>query len=87
MVTRRLGVRGERVSWRPTVQLANGGVGDHAAVLADYYGRDRILLAGDAVHTMIPTGGYGMTPPDSATRSTWGGNSPRPFRVGAGHSC
>jgi 2-polyprenyl-6-methoxyphenol hydroxylase-like FAD-dependent oxidoreductase len=34
--------------WRPT------------AMLADSYGRDRILLAGDAVHTMIPTGGYGM---------------------------
>jgi 2-polyprenyl-6-methoxyphenol hydroxylase-like FAD-dependent oxidoreductase len=34
--------------WRPT------------ALLADAYGRDRILLAGDAVHTMIPTGGYGM---------------------------
>lgn len=28
--------------------------------MADSYGRDRILLAGDAVHTMIPTGGYGM---------------------------
>jgi 2-polyprenyl-6-methoxyphenol hydroxylase-like FAD-dependent oxidoreductase len=34
--------------WRPS------------AMLADSYGRDRILLAGDAVHTMIPTGGYGM---------------------------
>jgi 2-polyprenyl-6-methoxyphenol hydroxylase-like FAD-dependent oxidoreductase len=30
------------------------------AMLADSYGRGRILLAGDAVHTMIPTGGYGM---------------------------
>jgi 2-polyprenyl-6-methoxyphenol hydroxylase-like FAD-dependent oxidoreductase len=30
------------------------------AMLADAYGRDRILLAGDAAHTMIPTGGYGM---------------------------
>jgi 2-polyprenyl-6-methoxyphenol hydroxylase-like FAD-dependent oxidoreductase len=30
------------------------------AMLADSYGRDRILLAGDAAHTMIPTGGYGM---------------------------
>jgi 2-polyprenyl-6-methoxyphenol hydroxylase-like FAD-dependent oxidoreductase len=30
------------------------------AMLAGSYGRDRILLAGDAVHTMIPTGGYGM---------------------------
>jgi FAD-dependent monooxygenase len=30
------------------------------ALLADGYGRGRILLAGDAVHTMIPTGGYGM---------------------------
>jgi 2-polyprenyl-6-methoxyphenol hydroxylase-like FAD-dependent oxidoreductase len=34
--------------WRPS------------ALLADSYGHDRILLAGDAVHTMIPTGGYGM---------------------------
>ncbi|WP_157390256.1 FAD-dependent monooxygenase [Nocardia terrae] len=30
------------------------------ALLADSYGRNRILLAGDAVHTVIPTGGYGM---------------------------
>lgn len=30
------------------------------ALLADGYGRGRILLAGDAVHTMVPTGGYGM---------------------------
>ena len=34
--------------WRPT------------ALLADSYRRGRILLAGDAAHTMIPTGGYGM---------------------------
>src|SRR6201997_1352169 len=30
------------------------------AMLADSYGRDRILWAGDAVHPMIPPGGYGM---------------------------
>jgi 2-polyprenyl-6-methoxyphenol hydroxylase-like FAD-dependent oxidoreductase len=34
--------------WRPT------------ALLADSYGRGRILLAGDSAHTMIPTGGHGM---------------------------
>ncbi|MEZ0365160.1 FAD-dependent monooxygenase [Mycobacterium sp. pUA109] len=37
-----------RSVWRPN------------ALLADAYGRDRILLAGDSVHTMIPLGGYGM---------------------------
>jgi 2-polyprenyl-6-methoxyphenol hydroxylase-like FAD-dependent oxidoreductase len=30
------------------------------ALLADRYGSGRILLAGDAAHTMVPTGGYGM---------------------------
>lgn len=34
--------------WRPT------------ALLADRYRAGRVLLAGDAAHTMIPTGGYGM---------------------------
>jgi hypothetical protein len=34
--------------WRPS------------ALLADRYGRDQILLAGDSAHTMVPTGGYGM---------------------------
>src|SRR5258705_6888286 len=34
--------------WRPS------------ALLADRYGRERILLAGDSAHTMVPTGGYGM---------------------------
>jgi 2-polyprenyl-6-methoxyphenol hydroxylase-like FAD-dependent oxidoreductase len=29
-------------------------------LLADSYGRGRVLLAGDAVHQYIPTGGYGM---------------------------
>ena len=29
-------------------------------LLADRYGRDRVLLAGDAVHLVIPTGGLGM---------------------------
>jgi 2-polyprenyl-6-methoxyphenol hydroxylase-like FAD-dependent oxidoreductase len=29
-------------------------------LLADNYGRDRVFLAGDAAHLMIPTGGLGM---------------------------
>jgi len=29
-------------------------------LVADRYGRGRVLLAGDAVHQYIPTGGYGM---------------------------
>jgi 2-polyprenyl-6-methoxyphenol hydroxylase-like FAD-dependent oxidoreductase len=29
-------------------------------LLADYYARDRVFLAGDAVHLVIPTGGLGM---------------------------
>jgi 2-polyprenyl-6-methoxyphenol hydroxylase-like FAD-dependent oxidoreductase len=42
------------------------------AMLADSYGRDRILLAGDALHTMIPTGGYGMnTGLGDATNLGW----------------
>jgi hypothetical protein len=35
-------------SWRPQM------------LLADAYGTSRILLAGDAVHQVVPTGGYGM---------------------------
>jgi hypothetical protein len=29
-------------------------------LVAEFYGIDRVLLAGDAVHQYIPTGGYGM---------------------------
>jgi 2-polyprenyl-6-methoxyphenol hydroxylase-like FAD-dependent oxidoreductase len=29
-------------------------------LVAEYYGIDRVLLAGDAAHQYIPTGGYGM---------------------------
>jgi 2-polyprenyl-6-methoxyphenol hydroxylase-like FAD-dependent oxidoreductase len=47
---------------RPIVidEILASSVWRPSAMLADSYGRDRILLAGDAVHTMIPTGGYGM---------------------------
>src|SRR6185295_11649388 len=32
----------------------------HNLLLADRYGRNRVFLAGDAVHLVIPTGGLGM---------------------------
>ena len=51
-----------RALGRPIVieEVLASSVWRPSALLADSYGRDRILLAGDAVHTMIPTGGYGM---------------------------
>jgi 2-polyprenyl-6-methoxyphenol hydroxylase-like FAD-dependent oxidoreductase len=51
-----------RALGRPVVidEILASSVWRPNAMLADSYGRDRILLAGDAVHTMIPTGGYGM---------------------------
>jgi 2-polyprenyl-6-methoxyphenol hydroxylase-like FAD-dependent oxidoreductase len=51
-----------RALGRPIVidEVLASSVWRPSALLADCYGRDRILLAGDAVHTMIPTGGYGM---------------------------
>jgi 2-polyprenyl-6-methoxyphenol hydroxylase-like FAD-dependent oxidoreductase len=51
-----------RALGRPIVidEVLASSVWQPNAMLADSYGRDRILLAGDAVHTMIPTGGYGM---------------------------
>src|SRR6185369_14750821 len=32
----------------------------HNLLLADRYGKDRVFLAGDAIHLVIPTGGLGM---------------------------
>jgi 2-polyprenyl-6-methoxyphenol hydroxylase-like FAD-dependent oxidoreductase len=51
-----------RALGRPIVieEVLASSVWRPSALLAESYGRDRILLAGDAVHTMIPTGGYGM---------------------------
>jgi 2-polyprenyl-6-methoxyphenol hydroxylase-like FAD-dependent oxidoreductase len=51
-----------RAMGRPIVidEVLASSVWRPSALLADRYSRDRILLAGDAVHTMIPTGGYGM---------------------------
>jgi 2-polyprenyl-6-methoxyphenol hydroxylase-like FAD-dependent oxidoreductase len=44
-------VRYERLSCAPWRQNL---------LLAEHYGRDRVFLAGDAVHLVIPTGGLGM---------------------------
>jgi 2-polyprenyl-6-methoxyphenol hydroxylase-like FAD-dependent oxidoreductase len=54
-------------------------------LLADRYGKDRVLLAGDAVHLVIPTGGLGMNSGVgdaidlswklAATLAGWGGPS------------
>jgi 2-polyprenyl-6-methoxyphenol hydroxylase-like FAD-dependent oxidoreductase/ketosteroid isomerase-like protein len=51
-----------RALGRPIVidEVLTSSVWRPNAMLADSYGRGRIVLAGDAAHTMIPTGGYGM---------------------------
>jgi 2-polyprenyl-6-methoxyphenol hydroxylase-like FAD-dependent oxidoreductase len=41
-------------------EMLNVGEWKHNLLLADRYGRDRVFLAGDAVHLVIPTGGLGM---------------------------
>ena len=42
------------------------------ALVADSYGRDRIVLAGDSVHLFTPTGGFGMnTGVDDAANLGW----------------
>jgi 2-polyprenyl-6-methoxyphenol hydroxylase-like FAD-dependent oxidoreductase len=51
-----------RAAGRPIVisEILASSVWRPNALLADFYGCGRILLAGDAAHTMVPTGGYGM---------------------------
>lgn len=52
------------------VQVANGW--QPALGLADSYGHGRVWLAGDSVHQVIPTGGYGMnTGMGDATAIAW----------------
>ena len=41
-------------------EMLNVGEWKHNLLLADHYGMDRVFLAGDAVHLVIPTGGLGM---------------------------
>jgi len=41
-------------------EMLNVGEWKHNLLLADRYGKDRVFLAGDAVHLVIPTGGLGM---------------------------
>ena len=41
-------------------EIITSSVWRPSAMVAESYGQGRILLAGDAVHTMIPLGGYGM---------------------------
>src|SRR5258706_9268680 len=41
-------------------EMLNVGEWKHNLLLADRYGKDRVYLAGDAVHLVIPTGGLGM---------------------------
>ena len=66
-------------------------------LLADRYGKDRVFLAGDAVHLVIPTGGLGMNSGVgdaidlswklAATLAGWGGpNCSNPTRSSAARS-
>ena len=41
-------------------EMLHVGEWKHNLLLADRYGKDRVFLAGDAVHLVIPTGGLGM---------------------------
>jgi hypothetical protein len=55
-------------------------------LLADRYGEDRVFLAGDAVHLVIPTGGLGMNT-GVGDASMCRGSSRRRSRDGAGPIC
>jgi 2-polyprenyl-6-methoxyphenol hydroxylase-like FAD-dependent oxidoreductase len=52
----------DRALGRPIVisEILASSVWRPNALLAERYGHDRVLIAGDAAHTMVPTGGYGM---------------------------
>ena len=56
----------------PVELLAHSPWNGGAALVAQRYGEDRVLMAGDAVHLFSPTGGFGMnTGIDDAANLAW----------------
>ncbi|WP_062989748.1 FAD-dependent monooxygenase [Nocardia anaemiae] len=50
----------ERIGRRFDIQVLVANAWTPRLTVADSFGRDRVWLAGDAVHQVTPTGGYGM---------------------------